>query len=178
MCSYITLHLRISQAASYTFVLWCLSPLVKETGNAPKLASTFQDCCKKDWCAVAVWTWGHVLVAITPDVLQTVISETRNGLLPLAILWREQAIKHVGRGQIAEKIIDLPRAQINDQKVIFSSIPLSNSSCSRLGPSRGFFSWRSTLQGPSTRLVLCFWNYRETRTTVRRAGLGADVSGR
>ena len=89
MCSYITLRLRISQAASNTFVLWCLSAplaLVKETGNASKLASTFQDCCKKDWCAVAVRTWGHVPVAITPDVLQTVISETRNGLLPLAIL--------------------------------------------------------------------------------------------
>ena len=86
VCSYIALHLRISQAASNTFVLWCLFLLVKETGNAPKLASTFQDCCKKDWCAVAVRTWGHVPVAITPDVLQTVISETRNGLLPLAIL--------------------------------------------------------------------------------------------
>ena len=34
----------------------------------------------------------------------------------------------------------------------------------RLGPMKGFLSWHGALQGPLTRLVRCFWNYRETRT--------------
>ena len=34
----------------------------------------------------------------------------------------------------------------------------------RLGPLKGFLSWHSALQGPSSCLVRCFWNYRDTRT--------------
>ena len=34
----------------------------------------------------------------------------------------------------------------------------------RLRPLKGFLSWHGALQGPSTRLVCCFRNYRETRT--------------
>ena len=34
----------------------------------------------------------------------------------------------------------------------------------RLGPLKGFLSSHSALQGPSTRLVRCFRNYRDTRT--------------
>ena len=34
----------------------------------------------------------------------------------------------------------------------------------RLGPSNGFLSWHGALLGPSTRLVRCFRNYRDTRT--------------
>ena len=34
----------------------------------------------------------------------------------------------------------------------------------RLGPSKGFLSWHGALLGPSTRLVRCFRNYRDTRT--------------
>ena len=34
----------------------------------------------------------------------------------------------------------------------------------RLRPSKGFLSWHGALLGPSTRLVRCFRNYRDTRT--------------
>ena len=34
----------------------------------------------------------------------------------------------------------------------------------RLGPSKGFLSWHGALLGPSTCLVRCFRNYRDTRT--------------
>ena len=34
----------------------------------------------------------------------------------------------------------------------------------RLGPTKGFLSWHGALLGPSTRLVRCFRNYRDTRT--------------
>ena len=34
----------------------------------------------------------------------------------------------------------------------------------RLGPSKGFLSCHGALLGPSTRLVRCFRNYRDTRT--------------
>ena len=34
----------------------------------------------------------------------------------------------------------------------------------RLGPLKGFLSWYGALQGPSSRLVRCFWNYRDKRT--------------
>ena len=34
----------------------------------------------------------------------------------------------------------------------------------RLGPSKGFLSWHGALLRPSTRLVHCFRNYRDTRT--------------
>ena len=34
----------------------------------------------------------------------------------------------------------------------------------RLGPLKGFLSWHGTLQGPSTQLMRCFQNYRDTRT--------------
>ena len=36
--------------------------------------------------------------------------------------------------------------------------------CLHLGPLKGFLSRHGTLQGPSTRLVRCFWNYRDIRT--------------
>ena len=46
----------------------------------------------------------------------------------------------------------------------------------RHGPLKGFLSWHSILLEPSTRLVLCVWNYGETRTpAVRCALLGAEV---
>ena len=35
--------------------------------------------------------------------------------------------------------------------------------CLRLGPLKGFMSWHGAHQGPPTRLVRCFWNYKETR---------------
>ena len=44
-----------------------------------------------------------------------------------------------------------------------------------LGPLEGLFEL--TLHGPSTHLVHCFRNYRDTRTRVRHAALGAEVSG-
>ena len=34
----------------------------------------------------------------------------------------------------------------------------------RLGPFKDILSWQDALQGPSTRLVRCFRNYRDTRT--------------
>ena len=45
-----------------------------------------------------------------------------------------------------------------------SFLPATPSSPSRLGPLKGFLSWHGALQGPSTRLVCCFRNYRDTRT--------------
>ena len=64
------------------------------------------------------------------------------------------------------KIIDLLGGQINDpssgNNILFrSSQQLPRL---RLGPLKGFLSWHSALQGPSTRLVHCFQNYRDTRT--------------
>ena len=47
---------------------------------------------------------------------------------------------------------------------LFSSVPPSNSLVSVSDPLRAFLSWQGALQGPSTRLVRCFWNYRKTRT--------------
>ena len=48
----------------------------------------------------------------------------------------------------------------------------------RLGPLKDFLSWHGALQGPSTCLVRCFRNYRETyKNTVRCTVLGAEVPG-
>ena len=44
-----------------------------------------------------------------------------------------------------------------------------------LGALEGLFEL--TLHGPSTHLVHCFRNYRDTRTHVRCAALGAEVPG-
>ena len=66
-----------------------------------------------------------------------------------------------------KKIIDLPEGQINglmcrgDAFLFCSSQQLSRL-C--LGPLKGFLSWHGALQGPPSRLMHCFWNYRETRT--------------
>ena len=47
----------------------------------------------------------------------------------------------------------------------------------RLGPIEGLFELTRTLLGPSTRLVRCFRNYRDTRTPSGCAALGAEVPG-
>ena len=46
----------------------------------------------------------------------------------------------------------------------------------RLGPSKGFLSWHGALLGPSTRLVRCFRNYRDTRT-LSGVSVCAEVPG-
>ena len=47
----------------------------------------------------------------------------------------------------------------------------------RLGPSKGFLSWHGALLGPSTRLVHCFRNYRDTRTPSGVARLARRSQG-
>ena len=62
------------------------------------------------------------------------------------------------------EIIDLSGGQMYDPLVgetLFYFVPLSNSFVS---VSEGFLSWHSALQEPPSRLMRCFWNYRETRT--------------
>ena len=46
-----------------------------------------------------------------------------------------------------------------------------------LRPWKGFLSCQGALQGPTTRLVHCFWNYRDTETLVKCGRLGAKVLG-
>ena len=48
--------------------------------------------------------------------------------------------------------------------------------CLSLGPLKGFLSSHGAIQGPSTRLVRCFRNYRDTRTPSG-VPLGAEVPG-
>ena len=70
------------------------------------------------------------------------------------------------------KIINLPGGQINDplsgKDFSLPFLP-ATPSCLRLGPLKGFLSWHSALQGPSTRLVCCFQNYRK-KDTIRCGG--------
>ena len=58
-------------------------------------------------------------------------------------------------------------AQSNDSSswnILFSFVLPSNFCILNLGPMDGFLSCQSTLQGPSTCLMHCFWNFRETMT--------------
>ena len=65
------------------------------------------------------------------------------------------------------KIIDLRGGKINDP-LVGEILVLCSSSQQlprlRLGPLKGFLSWHGALLRPSTRLVRCFRNYRDTRT--------------
>ena len=47
--------------------------------------------------------------------------------------------------------------------------------CLRLGPLKGSLDWHKVLQGPTTHLLHCFWNYRERKDTVSYAALGKEV---
>ena len=64
------------------------------------------------------------------------------------------------------KLIDLPGGQINDPSLGNTTLFRSSQQLPRLhpGPLKGFLSWHGALQGPSTRLVRCFRNYRDTKT--------------
>ena len=56
--------------------------------------------------------------------------------------------------------------QINDPSSGITFLFRSSQQLPRLplGPSKGFLSWHGALLRPSTRLVRCFRNYRDTRT--------------
>ena len=49
-------------------------------------------------------------------------------------------------------------------------------SCLSLRPTKGFLSWHSALQGPSTRFVRCVCNSRETRTLSGVARESQDIT--
>ena len=67
---------------------------------------------------------------------------------------------------LKKKIINLPRGQINDPSLRkhFSLPFLPATPCLHLGPLKGFLSQYGALQGPSTRLMRCVRNYRDTGT--------------